>query len=222
MHASPSANIEMKKYNAVILFGAPGCGKGTQGRELGKLPGLVHCACGDVFRALSPATELGRRSAEFSSRGELVPDDITIELWQAHIHRCIEQGEFDPDADVLVLDGIPRNVTQAEMLAATMDVQALFYLNCPDQSELAARLCRRSLREGRSDDADQRVVGHRLEVFESTRKPLLDFYGTEVVCEINAQQKAADVLRDILSHIRVRTFAETRQEQSQRHQKSLA
>jgi adenylate kinase len=217
-----SVSVGMQKYNAFILFGAPGCGKGTQGRELGKLPGLVHCACGDVFRSLSPATELGRQVVEFSSRGELVPDSITIELWKTHIHGCIQMGGFDPKTDTLILDGIPRNAVQAEMLAATMNVNALFYLDCPDLSELVARLCRRRLRESRLDDTEESVVRHRLEVFERTSKPVLDFYGSDLIHTINAQQNPSGVLLDILNHIRAMACSDPEPEKDQPYQKSLA
>src|SRR5438132_5195722 len=101
-------------YRTVLLFGAPGAGKGTQGRILGTIPDFFHCACGDVFRSLRPDTPLGKIFLKYSSRGELVPDETTVALWREFIDRSIAAGKFHPDHDTLVLDGIPRNVPQAE------------------------------------------------------------------------------------------------------------
>jgi adenylate kinase len=191
----------MQKYNALIFFGAPGCGKGTQGRTLGQMPGFFHCACGDVFRAISSSTPIGKKVADFSSRGELVPDSITIELWRTHIQKCVQTHNFDPESDKLILDGIPRNVVQARLLEDTIRVCALFNFCCSSQSELIMRLSRRALRENRLDDAVEEVIRHRLEVFESTSKPLLDFYGSNRICYVNSQQKPVEVLYEILSLI---------------------
>lgn len=191
----------MQKFNAIILFGAPGCGKGTQGRALGQLPGFFHCACGDVFRSISPSTPIGKTVSDFSSRGELVPDSITIELWKTHINKCVQTNNFDPETDKLVLDGIPRNVVQARLLADTIHVEVLFNFHYSNQSELVVRLGRRAMRENRLDDAAEEVIQHRHEVFESVSKPLLNFYKPNLICPINSQQKPAAVLYEILSYI---------------------
>jgi len=72
----------------MLLFGAPGAGKGTQGKILGTIPNFFHCACGDVFRSLNHESEVGRVFLEYSSRGALVPDKPTIGLWQHFIEGC--------------------------------------------------------------------------------------------------------------------------------------
>ena len=73
------------KYRSILLFGAPGAGKGTQGKVLGVIPNFYHCACGDVFRNLRPDSPLGKVFIKYSSRGLLVPDETTIELWKQNI-----------------------------------------------------------------------------------------------------------------------------------------
>src|SRR5687768_4703997 len=123
------------KYRTILLFGAPGAGKGTQGKILGTIPHLFHFACGDAFRKLRIHDPLARTFIEYSGRGQLVPDEATIELWENNIKKCTLDGTFDPVADTLVLDGIPRNVTQAEMLKDTLEVIAVFHLTCPDNSK---------------------------------------------------------------------------------------
>src|SRR5229473_939530 len=96
-------------YRAALLFGAPGAGKGTQGKVLGTIPSFFHCACGDVFRSLKTDTPVGKVFLEYSSRGELVPDQTTMDLWRNFIENCTKTGRFHPAQDTLVLDGIPRN-----------------------------------------------------------------------------------------------------------------
>jgi adenylate kinase len=186
------------KYNTILLFGAPGAGKGTQGKILSTIPNFFHCACGDVFRNLRIDNELGRIFIEYSSRGELVPDEATIRLWNKSIAGSQTQGQFNPDKDTLVLDGIPRNVHQAEMMRDSLNVRAVFYLTCSDFNRLVERLQRRALRENRLDDANLAVIRNRLETYENETKPVLDFYGPNLVHTIDSTQTPVNVLRDIL------------------------
>ncbi len=186
------------KYRTILLFGAPGAGKGTQGKILGTIPHFYHCACGDVFRNLTIDNELGRTFLEYSSRGELVPDEPTVRLWRENIVSHKQSGRFDPTRDILLLDGIPRNPNQAEMLNDTLDVKAIFYFTCPDMEKLVERLQRRALRDNRLDDANLEVIRTRLATYESDTKPVLDFYGPQLVHTIDATQSPVIVLQDIL------------------------
>jgi adenylate kinase len=127
------------KYRTILMFGAPGSGKGTQGKILGTIPHFFHCSCGDVFRNLSPDMALGKTFLEYSSRGQLVPDAPTIELWRQFINELNNTGRFSPDRDTLVLDGIPRNVPQAEMLRDVLNVVGVFYLRTKTSQNLIAR-----------------------------------------------------------------------------------
>jgi adenylate kinase len=191
------------KYRSILLFGAPGAGKGTQGKVLGVIPNFHHCACGDVFRNLRPDSPLGKVFIEYSSRGQLVPDETTIELWKQNIENTTRIGRFHPEQDTLVLDGIPRNVHQAEALRDTLNVVAVFYLKSTDEKKLIARIQRRAIKENRLDDANLSIIRERLKVYEKETKPLLHFYGRKLVHHINADQSPAKVLADIL-HIAVK------------------
>ncbi|NBV25684.1 MAG: nucleoside monophosphate kinase [Proteobacteria bacterium] len=186
------------KLRTILLFGAPGSGKGTQGKILGTIPGYYHCACGDVFRNLNADSRLGQIFLEFSSRGELVPDEATVDLWRNNIQANTMLGRFNPERDTLVLDGIPRNAAQSKMLQNTLDVRALLHLTCPDRNKMVERLQRRALRDNRLDDANLDVIRNRLAVYDQETKPVLDFYGPEVVHDINATQTPVEVLCDIL------------------------
>jgi adenylate kinase len=188
----------MSKYRTILLFGAPGSGKGTQGKILGSIPNFFHCACGDVFRNLTIENELGRTFIDYSSRGELVPDDTTIRLWRQSIDASKATNRFNPDKDTLVLDGIPRNVPQAEILSGVLDVRAVFNLTCSDMSKMVERLQRRALRENRLDDANLAVIQARLKTYEQETKPVLDFYGPKLVHTVDSTQTPVNVLRDIL------------------------
>jgi adenylate kinase len=189
------------KYRSILLFGAPGVGKGTQGKILGSVPNFYHCACGDVFRNLRADSPLGRLFIEYSGRGQLVPDKPTIELWRHFIENNTKIGRFHPETDTLVLDGIPRNVAQAKILKSTLDVTAVFYMRSSDEEKLIARIQRRAVKENRLDDANLNVIRDRLHVYENETKPVLKFYGRKLVHNINADQSPAKVLVDILRHV---------------------
>jgi adenylate kinase len=188
-------------YRTILLFGAPGAGKGTQGKILGTIPGFFHCACGDVFRSLKTDSAVGRVFLEYSSRGQLVPDEPTIELWHHFIETSTKTGRFHPEQDTLVLDGIPRNPAQAKMLRTTLNVIGIFYLRCPQVDQLVQRLQRRALKENRLDDANLEVIRERLETYERETKPVLDCYETKILHDIDAGQAPVKVLFDILGHI---------------------
>ncbi|HXG49724.1 MAG TPA: nucleoside monophosphate kinase [Methylomirabilota bacterium] len=189
------------KYRTVLLFGAPGSGKGTQGKILGAIPGFFHFACGDAFRNLRIDDPLGRIFIEYSSKGQLVPDEATIQLWRKNIKASTVDGEFVPERDTLVLDGIPRNVNQARMLDDTLDVRAVMHLACRDMNKMVDRLQRRALRENRLDDANLETIRRRLEVYEKETRPVLDHYGPNLVHVIDASKSPLDVLREILDII---------------------
>lgn len=189
------------KRPAFLILGAPGSGKGTQGKILGSIPRFFHCACGDVFRSLDTRTSIGQRFVHYSSRGELVPDELTIELWKAQVDNWSDSHVYKPDIDFLVLDGIPRNVPQAEMISASLDIHQVFHLSCPDRTELARRMRKRALKDNRIDDASDRVIQQRIATYEAETKPILDYYSGGLVTEIDATQPPVEVLNDIISKI---------------------
>jgi len=189
------------KYRTYLIFGAPGSGKGTQGRTLGSIPRFFHCACGDVFRSIDTRTSLGRAFVEYSSKGQLVPDELTVELWKVRIQHCVEAHEFKPDIDFLVLDGIPRNVHQSKLLEPFIEVRKVFHLSCPDRSKLVARLKKRAIKDNRFDDANEEVIHNRLETYEHESKPLLAYYGPEMTVPIDATEPPVIVLNTIVTAI---------------------
>ncbi len=193
--------VSMKKYRTYLIFGAPGSGKGTQGKTLGTIPRFFHCACGDVFRSIDTRTPLGRKFVEYSSRGELVPDEVTVELWRVRLEQEREAHIFKPDIDYLVLDGIPRNVAQADLMRDIIDVRRVFHLSCPDRSKLVDRLQKRAIKDNRLDDANESVIRHRLQTYENESKPLLNYYGPELTCNIDATELPVVVFSKIISEI---------------------
>jgi len=190
------------KYRTILMFGAPGSGKGTHGKILGSIPGFVHCSCGEVFRNLNPETPLGKIFVQYSSRGQLVPDEQTVELWQQYAHGLVAGGRLHPAGDTLVLDGIPRNVHQAEMLRDFVRVVAVFYMCSSSFKNLVERMQRRALKDNRLDDANIEVIRARLKTYERETKPVLNFYGKDIVHRINTDgtppQTFLKVLRQVV------------------------
>lgn len=197
-HSSPITDAAAFRHRTILLFGAPGAGKGTIGKALGAIPGFVHCACGDVFRNLDLATPLGRIFLEHSSRGLLVPDDTTIGLWKEAIDGQVATHRFTPERDVLVLDGIPRNETQAQILDGYIRVDHVFHLVCSDERLMFERLKRRALKENRLDDANDAVIRRRQEVYEEETQPILAHYSTERIRFVDATRSPVTVLHEIL------------------------
>lgn len=187
-----------ERYRSLLLFGGPGVGKGTQGSLLGRIPSFRHISTGDMFRRLDEGSELGRLFADFSARGDLVPDDLTIRAWEQEVNRLIEAGEYNPAKDILVLDGIPRSVNQCQIMASKIDVQLIVHLTCADPEVMYERLRRRALKQGRTDDAREEVVKHRWEVYLDDTAPVLGFYDPSLVREIEAEGHPARVLWRLL------------------------
>ncbi|MDP3851815.1 MAG: nucleoside monophosphate kinase [Luteolibacter sp.] len=189
------------KNPALVILGAPGSGKGTQGKILGTIPRFYHCACGDVFRSLDTRTALGRQFVQYSSRGELVPDELTIDLWKAQIDNLADTHIYKPDIDILILDGIPRNVLQAKLLGEYVEVHHVFHLSCPDRDELAHRLRKRALKDNRIDDASDKVINQRIATYEAETKPILEYYSTNRITDIDATQQPIKVFTEIAQRI---------------------
>lgn len=196
-----SKAIRAIRKPAFLVLGAPGSGKGTQGKILGSIPRFFHCACGDVFRSLDTRTPLGQKFVEYSSRGELVPDELTVDLWKAQIDNLASTYIYKPDIDFLVLDGIPRNVRQAELLEEHLDILHVFHLSCPNREELARRMRKRALKDNRIDDASERVITQRFATYEEETKPILEFYRPEIVMNIDAALPPLEVISRILGRI---------------------
>jgi adenylate kinase len=134
------------KYRTFLILGPPGSGKATHAQTLGSVPRFHHISSSDVFRTLETRTPVGQAFLEYASRGEFVPGEVSVKLWLAHIAAEANAHAFKPDIDALVLDAIPRDRKQAQLLEDHLDIQMLFYLDVPDRAALVARViapCRR-------------------------------------------------------------------------------
>jgi adenylate kinase len=157
----------------IVLLGPPGAGKGTQAARVACRFEAPHIATGDIFRAnVASGTELGRAAQEYMDRGDLVPDDVVIAM-------VMERLAADDCEAGFVLDGFPRTVNQAEALDLQLaDLGApLHAVLCFEaaEEELLRRLAGRAAAQHRADDAEQ-TIRHRLEVFASKTRPLIDYY----------------------------------------------
>ena len=127
-----------------------------------------------------------------------MPDEVTVKLWKQYIKGMEMVNQFHPETEILVLDGIPRNVMQAQLLEDTLDVLKVVHLRCTDMSKMVERLRRRALKENRLDDANDKVIQHRLEVYERETRPVLDFYPPNNIVKVDATKSQIRVLSDII------------------------
>jgi adenylate kinase len=158
----------------LILLGAPGSGKGTQGEKLVERLGIPKISTGDALRAAVKAgTELGRKAKATMDAGKLVADEIVIGIVEERLSQADAKHGF-------ILDGFPRNVAQAKVLDQMLDrlkqppMSRAIHLAVSDE-EIVKRLLDRAQKEGRADDKED-VIRHRIEVYNAETKPLLNFY----------------------------------------------
>ncbi len=188
---------EARRYPSILMFGCPGSGKGTQGMVLGAMPNLVHLAMGDIFRGLDKTSDIGMEFLSYSTRGLLVPDELTIRVFRQHVERLIASGELDFAYHTLILDGIPRTLRQVELLADVIEVKRIVYLMIEDRDALIVRLAKRAAKSNRPDDADRSVIENRILVYERETHPVLDAYPQKLLARVNADQPPLGVLRDV-------------------------
>jgi adenylate kinase len=180
----------------VIMLSPPGGGKGTHSRWLTQQTGAAHISSGDLLRAeVARGSDLGRRVAAYTARGDLVPDELIFSiLMPAVIAAARETGGY-------VLDGFPRTMPQALRAAElgaelALTATAVIYLTAPEE-ELVSRLLDRAQRDGRADDT-LAVIRHRLEVFARETAPLVDYYrGRGILLELSTDRPEADVQADL-------------------------
>jgi len=181
----------------LLLLAPPGAGKGTQGQRLAARFGVRHIAAGDLLRAEAGAGgPLGREIAAHQARGDLVPDQIVLDVLTPAVVAAAAQGGY-------ILDGFPRTLPQATAaaeLAARLGVtlQAAVYLHAPGKV-LTRRLLDRASQDGRADDKAD-VIRHRLEVFAETTGPLVPYYTQRgILIAVDADQPPESVTAGILA-----------------------
>ncbi len=187
-----------RRYRCVPLFGPPGVGKGTQGGILATIPGFFHLSVGDVFRSIDIGSRDGKEVYAHISRGELVPDELTIKIWRKAVEAYVALSRFKPREDLLILDGMPRNVQQVKMVEEYLEIHRIIFLKCSDEEDMVHRIRRRAIRENRTDDANEDVIRHRFEVYHRVTAPVLEKYDPAVIHEVDANGSPAEVLHSIL------------------------
>lgn len=158
----------------LILFGPPGSGKGTQANNIVEKYNLLHISTGDLFRyEMGNDTPLGLKAKEYISKGELVPDEITIGMLKNKVNA-------NPDVNGYIFDGFPRTIPQAEALDAFLkekddDVSILIALSV-DDDEIVKRLLNRGLTSGRADDNDEEIIRNRIAVYNDETAQVYHYY----------------------------------------------
>ena len=189
--------MSQRPFRSVLLFGPPGVGKGTQGKILGRVPGFFHLSVGDVFRSIDIGSPEGKEVYKYSSQGKLVPDDLTVKIWKKALNAYVALSWFKPREDLLILDGIPRNIEQTQLVEDHLDIMQVISMECSDQEDMIHRMRRRAIRENRPDDANEDVIRYRFKVFAETSTPVLDAY-PGIVSHVDANGSPAEVLERIL------------------------
>ena len=160
----------------IVIFGAPGSGKGTQSEKIVEKYGINHISTGDVLRAeMKNGTELGKTAKGYIDQGQLIPDELMIDILAS---------VFDSfkDSKGVIFDGFPRTIAQAEALKKMLaergqDVSVMLDLDVPED-ELMVRLIKRGKDSGRADDNEE-TIKKRLHVYHSQTAPLIDWYKNE-------------------------------------------
>lgn len=179
----------------ILLFGAPGVGKGTQAELLKDRKGFIHLSTGDAFRkAIKEQTEVGKLAKSYMDRGELVPDSVVIQVVDEAL------GAFKTSQKIL-LDGYPRTVEQAKALekVATqrgMAIQTVLNFSVPE-----TELMRRMLARGRADDTRE-IIENRMKVYAEKTQPLLEFYTERgKLMNIDGSREVETVFKDVCGHL---------------------
>ena len=182
----------------LLLIGAPGAGKGTQATRLAEHFGIAHISSGDLLRGhVGDETSLGKQVHQYVSRGDLVPDQMVLDMLRKPIVEASARGGY-------VLDGFPRTVEQAEIAYETarelgVAVQVAAYLDVPREE-----LVRRLLARGRGGDDTQEVIEHRLEVYESRTRPMVAYYADrEVLVTVDGSKPEDEVTRELIHELEV-------------------
>tara|TARA_R110002072_G_scaffold238769_3_gene396439 strand:+ start:69681 stop:70355 length:675 start_codon:yes stop_codon:yes gene_type:complete len=186
------------KLPAVLMFGMPGVGKGTQGSLLGTMTGMFHVSTGAIFRNLDPASDDGKLIFGLIDRGELVPDEVAVEVWMRRLNQQISAGHYNPASDVLILDGIPRRFRQCELLENYVEVLSVIHLEAASDEPIVERLLERAKTQSRPDDADEQIIRRRFEIYREMTRPVLDYYSPDIVHNINPLGTQMEVKKRIL------------------------
>lgn len=183
----------------IVLFGAPGSGKGTQAKLIAEKFGFDHVSTGDLFRyEISHKTPLGLKAQEIINRGDLCPDDITLGMLNNHIQKHADSKGF-------IFDGVPRTIKQAEMLDdknlfKNLNISMVLYLYV-EMEEVEKRILKRAQLENRADDTPETVKARVANFFEQTM-PLVDYYkNQDKLIQLNGMQDIEHVFADICKTI---------------------
>jgi len=180
----------------LLLIGAPGAGKGTQALRLAEILGLTHISSGDLLRQhVAAGTTLGRTVQQYVQAGDLVPDEIVLDMLRKPVVAANETGGY-------ILDGFPRTVEQAQKAYDVarqlgVAVQVALHLDVPREE-----LIRRLLARGRGSEDTQAVIEHRLEVYDAKTRPMLAYYDERAqLVTIDGAQPPDDVTREAVERL---------------------
>jgi adenylate kinase len=189
------------KYQAYVLLGPPGSGKGTQGQLLSRVQSLVHVSIHDVFGSLDLESEVLRMYRDYSNRGRKMLNLVVVEMLRYHLRTLTEQGRLRPEIDTVLLDGIPANAAQAEAIRSFVNVRLVFNLWLPNHAEILRRMQKTSIADEHFEETPNPAIQDRLRLYIEEAVALINCYQplTRVVMSIG---EPLAVFREILRMIK--------------------
>ncbi len=198
--------------NNIVFLGLPGAGKGTQAKKLATQKNYIHISTGDIFRAeLKNNTPLGQKAKEYMDKGQLVPDELVVDMVLKKITEL-------KDAPGCILDGFPRNLSQAKAMEGKIPVEACIYFDLAKEEVIKRLSSRRTCRECgfmtpdatvcekcngemyQREDDKQEVIAKRLDVYDSETSPLIDYYNNQgLLKKLDGSVGMENVYKDLLN-----------------------
>jgi adenylate kinase len=197
---------KFEKYKAILIFGPPGVGKGTQAKLLAESNEVFfHFSTGEMFRDLKKGSLAGsqieKKVSTLIDNGNFVPDDLTVDLLYKTLESYKKTRGYDPKKQTLILDGIPRTPNQVDLINGRIEVLGIISLVVRDYGVLIQRIKSRAEKEGRPDDANEDTIRKRLGIYDSQTAAVLGKYSPSLIIEVDGLPTIEEIHKDIVSKL---------------------
>lgn len=186
---------------SILLFGPPGSGKGTQAELLcNYFNNIYHLSTGELFRKLDKNSELSKKCQSYFNLGQLVPDEIVIDIFNLEVIELIKSKKFNVKTDILLLDGIPRTANQLKLLN-NINIIKVIFLNCNDNEILVKRIIERGKTSNRVDDLDENKIKTRISVYLKDTLLTINNIDKNKILEIDCNKDKVLINKKIIKEI---------------------
>ena len=188
----------MQKYGAIIFFGPPGSGKGTQAKLLEQTGNFFHFSTGNIFRNLDPKTTVGKKVRGLIDKGNFVPDDLALELFDETLDDLIKKEKYNPNKQIIILDGIPRTLKQINHIKNKFYIQKIFYLKINEKLIIERITRKRTGMESRKDDKNVDIVKKRFKTYKKETLPVIKHFDKKIIIKIDGSKSVKEINKIIL------------------------